>query len=389
MDYKEIINTIKKYKWPILKLTFLCAILLFLILLFVFPVTYSSGIKLLPPEENKYSALNNLLGYSDITGLANYRVMEGNSQLYSEILKSRSASEYVVDKCGLLSYFNTKDRDIASDKLSKIITVTVSKEGIINLDVSTRTPIMGRFSNSNQYVKELAPKIANCFADALDNINYELLNTRVRKSREYLESQLVRTKFLLDSAESSLRIFQEKNKAVSLPEQLTATIETASKLKSEMILTEIQMGTLLPNIREDNMMTSGLQKKLEELKNQYNLIENGDNSGRDFLPSFKEVPLLEQQLARLVREVKIQNEVYLLLQKQYYMEKIYENQNLPTVAVLDKAIIPNKENSPRLIIHSGLGSIAAFLLISFIFVLVENRKYKVKLSFEEDDCINH
>lgn len=389
MDYKDIVNAIKKNKWRILQLTLFSAVLLFLTLLFVFPVTYSSGIKLLPPEENKYSALNNLLGYSDITGLANYRVMEGNSQLYSEILKSRSAAEYVVEKCRLLPYFNTKDKYIASDKLSKMITVTVSKEGIINLDVATKTPMLGRFSKSNQYAKELAPKIANCFADALDNINYELLNTRVRKSREYLESQLVRTKFLLDSAESSLRVFQEKNKTVSLPEQLTATIETASKLKSEMILTEIQMGTLFHDSKEDNTVAAGLRKKMEELQNQYNLIENGNNLGKDFLPSFKEVPLLEQQLARLVREVKIQNEVYLLLQKQYYMERIYENQNLPTVAVLDKAIIPNKEDSPRLIIHTGLGSIAIFLIISFIFVLVENKKYQVKLSFKEDDCINH
>jgi uncharacterized protein involved in exopolysaccharide biosynthesis len=381
LSYKEILNAVKKNLGLILKLSIISTFILFLILFFVFPITYSSGIKLLPPEEKKYNAVNSLLGYSDITGLANYSFAEGSSQLYSEILKSRKAAEYVVDKCGLLSYFDTDNKYVASERLIKLLNVTVSKEGIISLEVVTHTPLFGRFSSANKYVKELTSKIANTYADALDNINYEMLNTRVRKSREYIESQLIKTKYLLDSAETSLRIFQEKNKTVALPEQLNASIETATKLKSEMIFTEIQMGTLLPNMKEDNMIISGLQKKLEELKSQYNLLENGGNAGKDLLPSFSEAPRLEQQLERLVREVKIQNEVYLLLQKQYYIEKISENQNLPTVAVLDNAIVPMRENSPRLVFHTCAGGLAIFLLITFIFVVIENKKYSEKIYY--------
>ena len=46
---------------------------------------------------------------------------------------------------------------------------------------------------------------------------------------------------------------------------------------------------------------------------------------QDYLVSFKEVPQLGRELASLLREIKIQNEVYLLLQQQYYKEKIQEH----------------------------------------------------------------
>jgi uncharacterized protein involved in exopolysaccharide biosynthesis len=97
---------------------------------------------------------------------------------------------------------------------------------------------------------------------------------------------------------------------------------------------------------------------------------------QDYLVSFKEVPQLGRELASLLREVKIQNEVYLLLQQQYYKEKIQENRDLPTVEVLDEAIPPQKPTAPRVIFSSILGGISVFLLISLMFIYSEQKKMK-------------
>ena len=84
------------------------------------------------------------------------------------------------------------------------------------------------------------------------------------------------------------------------------------------------------------------------------------------------------ELARLLRDVKIQSEVYLLLQQQYYKEKIQENRDLPTIEVLDEAIPPLKASGPRVIFSTLLSGIFIFLLVSLYFVVREKNIISLK-----------
>jgi uncharacterized protein involved in exopolysaccharide biosynthesis len=303
--------------------------------------------------------------------------MGGNSQLFAEILKSRTAAEYVISKCNLMSYFGIKDTQLAASKLTNLLDVEVNKEGILSLSADVSTPLFSRYRSVNDSIKFLSAKISNTFVEALDKINQEKLNSRAKRSREYVEKQLILTKANLDSAEIKLKDFQEKNKAISLSEQLTVAIQTAAKIKSEIIFTEIQIGTLSTNLVENSRALEGLNRKLEELKKQYSQIEAGEKLTSDYMPAFNNIPEMSLELARLYREVRIQNEVYLLLQKQFYSEKIQENKDVPTIEVLDKAIPPNKAKSPRLVFHTILGFIIIFLFTSSIILFSENKRRSV------------
>jgi uncharacterized protein involved in exopolysaccharide biosynthesis len=167
--------------------------------------------------------------------------------------------------------------------------------------------------------------------------------------------------------------FQKSNKTFSLPEQVKAAIDAAAKIKAEIATTEIELGMVQSNLKEDNRTLIALRSKLEQLREQYNKMEMGS---QDYLVSFKEVPQLGRELASLLREVKIQNEVYLLLQQQYYKEKIQENRDLSTIEVLDPAIPPQKPTSPRVISSSILGGVFVFMLISLIIIYSEQKKLK-------------
>ncbi len=355
-------------------------VFLFLVLLFIYPVTYSSEVKILPPEENKMSGISNLVGNTDFLSLLGSGASGGNSQLFAEILKSRTAAEYVVEDCNLMNFFKAENKQIAVEKTKKVIDVEVNKEGIIILTAEATTPLFARFSPVNDSTKLLSARIANSYVEALDKINREKLNSKARRSREYIERQLVQTKIIMDSAEVSLKRFQEKNKAISLPEQLEASLQTAAKLKSEIILAEIQRGTLAYNAADDGRLIEGIDRKLVELRKQYSNIEGGDKLSTDYMPAFKEIPALSLELARLYREVKIQNEVYLLLQKQFFTEKIQENKDIPTVEVLDKAIPPLKAKAPRLIFHTFVGGMIAFLLTSIVLLYLEKKNKLIKKS---------
>jgi tyrosine-protein kinase Etk/Wzc len=222
-------------------------------------------------------------------------------------------------------------------------------------------------------VRKLSADLSNSFIESLDIINRNKLTSKAKQAREYIEGQIIITKSLLDSVETSLMSFQKSNKTFSLPDQVKAAIDAAAKIKAEIATTEIELGMVQSNLKEDNRTLIALRSKLEQLREQYNKMEMGS---QDYLVSFKAVPQLGRELASLLREVKIQNEVYLLLQQQYYKEKIQENRDLSTIEVLDPAIPPQKPTSPRVIFSSILGGVFVFMLISLIIIYSEQKKLK-------------
>ena len=373
MTYHEILNIIIFNKVKILKVTLISTILLFLILLFVYPVTYQSPVTLLPPENDKQTPnLGSLLSGQDFSSLLTGNFSSANSQLFVEILKSRSAAEFVVKKHNLVKYYDKINLYEAASELSKHLEVEINKEGIIKLSVEVSTSPLPFFFDDKEKVRKFSAALSNSFAEALDKINREKLSSKAKRAREYIEGQLFRTRVQLDSVENLLMKFQEINKTVALPEQLKAAIDAASKLKSEIVKTEIEIGMLQQNLKEDNKILLSLRNKLNELQGQYDKMELGS---QDYLLAFREVPELGRELATLLREVKIQNEVYTLLQQQYYKEKIQENRDIPTVEILDEAIPPLKPAAPRVIFSSVMGGIFVFILISLIFILSERKTY--------------
>jgi tyrosine-protein kinase Etk/Wzc len=371
VTYHDILNIILFNIRKILKITILSSLLLFLILLFVYPVTYRAPATILPPEnDNQTGSLSSLLSGQDFSGLLTGGLSSANSQLYMEILKSRSAAEYVVRKYNLIDYYNEENIYEAANVLTKHLNVEINKEGIIKLSVEVSTSVIPLVFDDKDAVKEFAAKLANSYVEALDSINREKLSSKAKKAREYIASELLKTSATLDSVENALMNFQERNKTVALPEQLSAAIDAAAELKAEIMKTEIEIGLLRSNLREDSKELIAIRKKLEQLREQYNQMELGN---KDYLLAFREVPELGKELATLLREVKIQNEVYTMLQQQYYKEKIQENKDLPTVEVLDEAIPPLKATSPRVVFSTIAGGLFVFLLMSCVVILSEKK----------------
>jgi len=376
VTFHEILNTVLFHRVKILAVTGLSMIFLFVILLFAYPITYNSMVTVLPPDNSSQNGLGSLLaGGADLSSMFTGKTGSATSQLFLEILKSRTAGEYVVKKLNLASYYGSRSLEDAVDKVLKSMDAEVTKEGIIKLSVDVSTPMFSRFNAKSDSARVLSARISNTFVEALDYLNREKMMSKAKRSRIYLEEQIKVTKNELDSSEIRLMQFQKENKAISLPEQVKASIDNAAKLKSEIVANEIQLGLLSTNLREDNEIYIALKTKINELKSQYDKLENGN---QDYLLSFKDVPSFGLKLAALMRDQKINNEVYLLLQQQYYKEKIQENRDLPTIEVLDKAIEPEKPKGPRLLFATATGGVFVFLVMCMAFVISDKRELKVK-----------
>ena len=371
MNSHDLLNIILRNISFLFKTTIISTISLFVILFLIYPLTYKSEISVLPPDQSDQSnALSSLLGDNVMSGFLYTSSKSFNSELYVQILKSRTAALYVVRRLNLEEYYGEETEVTAAKYLNEHLNINLTKEGIIKLDVEVSSKLIPLLFSDKDSLKRFAALLSNTYIEALDSINKSKLSSKAKRARIYIETQLIKTKAVLDSVELRLMRFQDENKTISLPEQISAAIDAASKLKTEIIQTEIELGFLETNLREDNQALVALRNKLSELREQYNKMQLGS---KDYLLAFSDVPELGKELSGLLRDVKIQNEVYLLLQQQYYKEKIQENRDIPTVEVLDEAIPPLRKSSPKVIFSSVVGSILIFLTLS-LFVIVKEKK---------------
>jgi len=373
LTFHQLLQIAFVQRKKITSITFFGTVFYVLFLVIVYPITFSSKISILPPEKNNTNGLSSLLQASEIIGMQGLNMSGANSQLYAEIIKSRTAAEYVVSKLNLFDYLNAETKEEASYKLMKLLSIEVTKEGIIEFSVPVSTSLFGRILSQTDSIRNLSASVSNTYAEALDKINREKLSSKAKKARVYIEVQLKEIKTQLDTSENALMEFQKKNKTISLPEQMKAGIETAAKIKSEMISSEINLGLLTKNLNENNPSIISLRSKHLQLKEQLQKLES---LNQDILLSFSDVPTLAAKLSSLVRDVKIYNEVYLMLQQQYFKEKIQENRDLPTVDILDEAIPPEKPSSPRIVFSTLLAVVFIFLFSLLISVFQTKEMFK-------------
>jgi len=369
LNFHDLLNIILRNINFLFKTTIISAIILFFIFFLVYPITYKSEISVLPPEQGDQSnALSSLLGDNVMSGFFYTSSKSFNSELFVQILKSRTAALYVVRRLNLKDYYNKETDLSAADYISDQLNINLTKEGIIKLDVEVSSSFIPWLLDDKDSLRRFAAILSNTYIEALDSINKAKLSSKAKRARNYIETQLISTKAVLDSVEFRLMKFQDENKTIALPEQISAAIDAAAKLKTEIIQTEIELGFLETNLREDNQALLALRNKLTELREQYNKMQLGS---KDYLLAFSDVPELGKELSDLLREVKIQNEVYLLLQQQYYKEKIQENRDIPTVEILDEAIPPIRKSSPEVIFSTIVGSVFIFLIFSLLVVAKE------------------
>ena len=368
-----MINIILFNRKTIFILSGIITFLVFIYLLLISPRTYNAPVTILPPsEQSNIGGLGSLINDGVFSNLLTGGMAQGNSQLYIEILKSRTAAEYIVNKYNLIEFYDVDNEYKASNKLRDNLITELSKEGIITLSVNVSTGLFPLFTSSDS-IYQFSADLSNSYVEALDKINREKISYKAKRAREYIEKQLLATKEMLETAEYVLMQFRKKNKTISLPEQLQVAIESSAKIRAEIIKTEIEIGLLEPNLQEDNQLLISLKKKLSELNLEYKKFETG---AEDYLIAFNDVPNLSMEFAKIIREVKIQNEVYLLLQQQYYKEKIQENRDLPTIEILDEAIKPLKKTAPKTVYSTVLTFIFSFLFISFYFI-IKDRKIQI------------
>ncbi|MGB8658018.1 MAG: GNVR domain-containing protein [Candidatus Zixiibacteriota bacterium] len=323
---------------------------------FLLPSWYRASTTILPPERETLGLgmASSLLGAA--SGLAtsfSLPLMATPSDVMAAILESRRVGQAVAEKKNLSRSYKTKSMEETLKQLFSHLSVQVTKEGIVSLSFEDRD-------------RTMAADVANCFVEELDRINQETSTSKAKSARIFIETRLAQTRAELSKAEDDLRTFQQDNKTILVDDQMKAVIEKAADLKAEMVSSEIELNVLSKTMSSSHPQVQSLRSRISEIKRQLEILESGNQKGNPEGKTvldvpFSQVPSLSLQLARLIREVKIQEKVFELLTQQYEQYKIEETKDTPTVQVLDKAVPPERRAKPKRALLVGLSGLLSIL----------------------------
>lgn len=333
LDYIEII--VKHWR-KILMITF-SATLISIIVALLLPKKYCSTARFLPPQQD-VGLMSLMLGQSAGAGaaasLAGGLLGIGTpADQYASILNSERISDAIIDRYKLMQVYNEDYRLDMYDKLDDLVDIKAGKkDGIISITVEDEEP-------------QRAADIANAYVDELGKLTAELNMSSGAKSKQFLNKRLIISRSDLAEAENQLRKFQSKNKAIDVTEQAKASIVGIADLRAQLVLQNIQLAALKRRFTDNSQEVKDATVSLYKTKNQISKLEGSGNHGA--IPTVGEVPKLEQEYIRLMREFKVQETLVDLLTKQYELAKLTESRDTDNIQVIQKAKPADKKYKPK------------------------------------------
>lgn len=340
------------------------------------PRIYESVASVIAPKEG---AGNNALSSLALTGLVmqvpalSLPSLTPNRDLLVSVLRSRTMALRVVERFQLQERYRVRYLEDAIRRLQSATTVSVSREGVIMIRVEDTDP-------------RRASDMANFHAEQLDRLVARYGVGEAGRQRGFLTEQIAQAKVGLDSAEEALRRFQEKNRAIVLQDQTRGAIEAAARLKGEIMAAQVQLQVMRNFATDANPEVVVLKRRVDEMNRQLAQMQYGDGTPqrpeaaadrRDFSVPFSRVPEVGLELARLTREVKVQDTLVALLTQQVEQARLNEARDLPVVQVLDQAVPAERPSKPRLLLNvalAGLGSFVGGLMLAFFVEYAKNRR---------------
>jgi uncharacterized protein involved in exopolysaccharide biosynthesis len=330
------------------------------------PSRYESVTRLMPPDSQSGAGLgilaaltgrgSNIGGLGGFSGLAGDLLgLKNSSGLFVGIIGSQTVQDRLINEFQLQKIYHVSKVEDAREILTRLTSVTEDrKSGIITIVVTDHDP-------------KRAAAMARAYVDELDHLVAQVSTSSARRERVFLEERLQKVKVDLDSAARNFSDFASKNTAIDIPAQGKAMVEAAAILQGQLIAAQSEVSGLREIYTEHNVRVRAAEARINELQQKLNEIggagsQNDLERENSLYPSIRKLPLLGVTYTDLYRQSKIQEAVFELLTQQYELAKVQEAKEIPTVKVLDPAIVPTKKSFPHRSLIVALGTMLGIVL---------------------------
>ncbi len=342
IDLSILWNRVWSYRRPMGMLV-VTATLLATAVAFMLPPWYKATGQLMPPsEEESGFGLARLLRGVAVPGIK-VPTQATPADVFIAVLESRRISELIIQRFHLQKKYKKKYMQDAVKELQKHVKFELTDAGTVKMWVEDKNA-------------KTAAEILNTYVTLLDEFNREVRMTKGRRTRLFVEGRLTETHRDLTVAEQKLADYQTKHKTVVLSPEMSSAIESGAKLFAQRTALQVRLGMVQSYSR-------GMSDEEEQIKQQLVQLDRQ-------LASLPETGL---ELARLMRDVKVQEQVFVLLTAQFEEARIDEARDIVTVEVLDPGRVPERKDRPR----RGLIIASVFLIslgISVAYAMFREEK---------------
>ena len=325
------------------------------ILSLLLPVRFEATARVMPPDSGGNLAMLSMLAdkVGPFGGLAGDMLgVKSSSDLLVGILTSNTLEDRVIARFDLKKVYGLKYQEDLRTRLMDNTGISVDrKSGILSIAVTDRKA-------------DRAAAIANSFVDELNTLSAQLSTSSARREREFLEERLHQVSQDLEQAEKNLSQFSSKNATLNPQEQGKAMVEAAAELQGRLIAAQAQLEGIRTIYSDNSARVRAVKAEIAKLRQEIAAMggkagDTGQNPDQLY-PTIRQLPLLGVAWADFYRQAKVQEAVFEVLTKQYELAKVQEAKEIPSIKMLDRAVVPQKKSFPPRTILTIVGTFFAF-----------------------------
>jgi tyrosine-protein kinase Etk/Wzc len=207
---------------------------------------------------------------------------------------------------------------------------------------------------------------AKLTSDTLNEIGREYVLQNVERKSEqaektliFLDKQLPKMKTELEKSETTLNEFRKASGTIDLTVESSMLLGQSVAAQATMTALKQKREELLIRFTVNHPTVQGVDSQVEEINAEMQRIAE----------SIKKLPLLEQDVLRLTRDVKINTDLYIALLNSAQQLRLVKAGMVGNVRLIDAAVVPGgaiKPNRPVMITISVLLGLFMGVVCAFI-----------------------
>lgn len=336
---------VARRRWRFLGACMFGAGVITLILALLQPRWYESDGRVLPPHEERTPlfSLRGLEAAVRLETLLPFAAGVTLSDIYMGILESETVARALVQRFDLQEVYGQATLARTLGELGSHTRIAAELSGVILIRVEDKDPAR-------------AADLANAYIEELDRLYRATRSNAARRQREFLEVRVAGSLAAIDSLSSVLATMQAEYRVTAL----TGDLSEAATAAGDLLGTRMALSIRLQMLEEVGV---GAFPYRRELESQLAAVE----------AEIARLPELGLDVARLLRDLRIQEVLHLAMAEQLEVARLEEVRNITSVEVLDHAVAPDRHSRPR----RGLITVAGALLglaMGFLVTLYRERK---------------
>jgi uncharacterized protein involved in exopolysaccharide biosynthesis len=283
-----------------------------------------------------YEADASLLPQSkeDTSSLASDFSSHSPADVYLGLLASRSVQDDVIDREHLLDLYQTRSRQTARAILSSRSVFAVGRDTMVTVRVRDKRA-------------EDATRITNAYLEALEAQREKMVQVEAELHNHFFEQQLAREANALADAEQELKNVQVSTGIVQPEAQTNLGLTAIETIRGRITDLQVQLSALLLSASEQNPAVQSLRAEISQLEAQEHTLESASGASHaGAAASVKQMPELNLEYARKLREVKFHEALFTSISNQFESAKLSGGYAGASFVVVDRAVIPETRAWP-------------------------------------------